>query len=406
MLAARLPWWRYTNAPQSWAQLLGEDGGKCALALGVLGLLMALYVWGLRFVRAGDGADRRLIWTFSLVFAITLLWLLPVTSDLFAYLCQAHMLTDLGANPLLQAPVEVADSLLSAYPSAYGTRPTAYGPAWILLSAVGTVGRYDVPTGLLYLKGLAAAAYLISAWLVERILLESRPEMARVALYLFAWNPLVLLMAVGDGHNDIAMVALVLLALWLLLRERWALSFSALALSVWVKYVSLVLVPLFGVYLWRRLVQEQPGGFLGAATRVGTAVTTVSLLVIVPLVPLEAIEGIVAGFLQPLNWHASAGHLPAVALAAGLLLYGFAYALLLLRFSRGSGSFQDLVDASFAAFLLAFVFGAARSQPWHLLWSAGVAGLPSNRWAVRSLVVLSGLMLAAQVGVEWGILRV
>ena len=38
------------------------------------------------------------------------------------------------------------------------------------------------------------------------------PGAALEGLYFFAWNPLVLLMAVGDGHNDIVLVALVLLA--------------------------------------------------------------------------------------------------------------------------------------------------------------------------------------------------
>ncbi len=401
LLAVRLPWWRFSGVPQSWAELLGKDYSTFALCLSVTGVLMALYVWGMRLVQAGSGADRRIVWAFACVFAGVLLWLLPITSDLFAYLCQAHMFTDLGANPLLQAPSGVANSLTEVYPTVYSTRPTAYGPAWILLSAIGTVGPHDLPMGLLYLKGLGAVAYLVCAWLVERILLELRPDVALEGLYLFAWNPLVLLMAVGDGHNDIVLMALTLLALWLLLREHWALSLSVLALSVWVKYVTLVLVPLFGLYLSRHLAGERGVHRLRPVARGGLAAVFVSLVVVAPFNPVQGLAGMAERFLRPLNWYVGAGQVPTLVLSVGLCMYGLAYLVLLVRFWRGRGTFQQLINSSFMALLLAFILGAARSQPWHVLWPAALAGISSNRRARSMVVGLSGIMMAVQVGVEW-----
>jgi hypothetical protein len=87
----------------------------------------------------------------------------------------------------------------------------------------------------------------------------------------------------------------------------------------------------------------------------------------------------------------------------GLVLFSVAYIYLLVRFWRGSGSFQELVTSSFRALLLAFLLGAARSQPWHLLWPATLAGLSSSRKSQAVIVGLSGLMLAVQVSVEWGV---
>ena len=401
-LAIRLPWWRYGDALQRWAELLGEGGVTFALCLGGVGMLMALYVWGLRCVRAG-GADRRTIWAFAIIFATVLMWLLPITSDLFAYLSQAHMLTDLGANPLLQAPIEVVDPFLRNYPTVYGARPTVYGPAWVLLSAVGTAGAHDVPTGLFYLKVLAVAAFLAGAWLVERILLELRPEAALEGLYLFAWNPLVLLMAVGDGHNDMAMMALALLAVWLLLRKRWPLAFGALALSVWIKYVSLILLPFFAIYAWRCMQCQQRRAPLRPLARGWLAAAAVSLVVVTPLSPLQGLVGTARRLLHPLNWYAGVGDWPASVLGVGLLLFSMAYISLLVRFWRGSRSFQDLVNGGFTALILAFLLGAARSQPWHLLWPATLAGLSSSRKMQAVIVGLSGLMLAVQVSVEWAV---
>ena len=402
VLAGRLSWWRYGGTLQSWAQLLGEDRATCGICLAGIGILMALYLWGLRCVRSG-GVERRIIWAFAFTFSAVLLWLMPITSDLFAYLSHAHMLTDLGANPLLQAPLDFQDPLLLAYPTVYAARPSVYGPAWILLSAIGTVGPHDVPVGLFYLKGLAAVAYLGGAWLVERILLEFRPKVAQEGLYLFAWSPFVLLMAVGDGHNDMVMMALALLAIWLLSKERWALAFGVLALSVWIKYVSLALLPLFGLYVWRRQEQAQRRDLLRPMTHGGLAAVLVSFVVVAPLGRMEGLLGIAERLLHPLNWRGGAAGTPALVLGIGLFLFLLAYVVLFVRAWRGSGSFQQLMNVSFLALLLAFLLGAARSQPWHLLWPAALAGLSDYRWAVPVIAGLSGIMLVVQVGVEWAV---
>jgi hypothetical protein len=347
--------------------------------------------------------DRWTIWVFALLFALVLLWLLPITSDLFAYLNQAHMLTDLGANPMLQAPIDIPDPFLRNYATVYDVRPTAYGPAWVLLSAVGTMGAHDVPMGLLYLKGLAIVAYLASAWLVERILLQSRPDLALEGLYLFAWNPLVLLMGVGDGHNDMVMMAFVMLAIWLLARERWAAAFGALALSIWIKYVSLILLPFFAIYTLRCLVRDQRKAHLRPLAHGWLALAAVSLVLVAPLSPPEGLAAAAVRLLHPLNWRAGAGVLPSSVLSVGLILFFVVCVCLLVRFWRGSSSLQELVDASLIALLLAFLLGAARSQPWHLLWPATLAGLSGSRRTQAAIVGLSGLMLAVQVGVEWAV---
>lgn len=401
-LAVRLPLWRYGETLQSWTRLLGKNGVTFGICLGGLALLMALYLWGLRSVRAG-GAERRTIWAFAFAFAAILLWLLPITSDLFAYLIHAYMLTDLGANPLLQAPLEFQDPLILSYSTVYAERPSVYGPAWVLISAIGTAGPHDVPVGLFYLKGLAAVAYLGGAWLVEKILLEYRPQVALEGLYLFAWSPFVLLMAVGDGHNDVCMMALALLAIWLLLRERWVLAFGMLALSVWTKYVSLALLPLFGIYAWRRLDQGQQRDPVIPVTHGGLAVVFVSFLVVAPLGRVEGLLGVADRLLRPLNWRGGFAGKPAWMLGIGLSLLLLTYVVLLLRTSRGSGSFQELVNAGFLALLLAFLLGAARSQPWHLLWPAALAGLSDYRWAMAVIIGLSVIMLVVQLGVEWAV---
>jgi hypothetical protein len=437
-VTVRLPWVRYGGQLWSWSELLGKDWRVFAACLGGILLLMAAYLLGWRLVR--QAPRRRLVWVFVSLYAATLFWLLPITSDLFTYLIRAHLFTDMGLNPLLVAPFDVGrDPLVLAYPAAYDSEPSVYGPAWLLVSAPGTLGLDDLAAGTLYLKGLALAAFLSCAWLVEHILRRIRPAQAIEGLYLFAWNPLVLLMAVGDGHNDIVMMAAVLLALWFALRERWLLAFAVLALSVWTKYVSVLLFPLLAIYAWKQLGARRGAkgdrlveGSLSHGTAEGAqedrreslrstapkavshgrrlpvvaegmaVASVVSVVLFVPFWSPNLVSELVDRLLQPDNWHQAATGLPVGMLNAGLVLLAAAYVLLVRWSARGAGSFQRLANAGVVALLSVFVLVAARSQPWHLIWTAALAPLSDKKWVWTVLIGLTAVMLAAQVWVEWG----
>lgn len=488
--AVRLPWWRYGGRLNSWRRILGGGAAKSgsgwdwtlvACVLGIL-ILMAAYLWGWRAVRTRP-VSRWIIWAGAVLFALTLFWLLPATSDLFGYLSQAHLFTDLGANPLAEATIGWhGDALLQAYQTRYAARPSAYGPAWVLLSSLGTAGKYDVVVGLFYLKGLALVAYLGCAWLVQQITVEVRPDSALEATYLFAWNPLVLLMAVGGGHNDIVMMAAVMTAAWFLLRRQWGLAFGALALSVWTKYVSAAFIPLFGLYAaqaaivwgtagdtetarepgWLQALGERlrsvhgrhsrlmkaterklggvSGGLRKVLLRSTASLVGVTALVVLPFGQPDWMGGALWRLVRPANWQRATPEQATWILIPGLLLFAVAYVLLVVRYAvathvvhrpgqvgksvglrlseegaqrsvllpevaddpSGKCRFQRLMDTSFAIVLLAFVLGAARSQPWHLIWPAALAGLTSRRWAWPAIIGLSTVMLCAQVWVEWG----
>jgi hypothetical protein len=396
----RLSWWSYGGRLWSWAEILGRGNLQFWICLAGIGVLLVAYFCGWRVVRQGGG-KRWVIWSFAGVFALTLFWLQPITSDLFSSLSRAHLFTDLGGNPLLDAPLDYGDALVRAYPTVYATRPMVYGPAWLLFSAPGTLGRPDVAAGLIYLKGLAVVAYLGCAWLLERILQRLRPVAAIESLYLFAWNPLVLLMAVGDGHNDIVMMALALLALWLLVREHWVSAFGVLTLSIWVKYASGILFPLFALYAWRRAGHEQGHRRWTVATEAGLVAASISCLLFAPFGGLARVTGLVERLLWPVNWRSGAAYPPALALLAGLGVFAIAFTVLVWWVMRGDLSLQQIGNACFFASLLAFLLGAARSQPWHLIWPVALAGVSDRRWAWPVVAGMSTLMLAVELWVEW-----
>ncbi len=424
--ALRLPWWRYGGSLQSWRRILNgtQAGAAPAAELTALGvclfavaLLVAVHI-GSRRLAANERAARRIVWAGAIVFGGTLMGLLPITSDLFSYLGQAHQVTDLGVNPLLTAMRDApSDPLVQAYPTVYGETPSSYGPAWLLIASLGTLGRRDEILGVLYLKALSFAAYLAATWLLSRILDRVRPESKVKGMVLFSWNPLVLLMAVGDGHNDMVMMSLVLLATWFLLRRRWALAMGTLVLSIWVKYVSLIFLPLFLLYALRaepvvvagriQVAQFRSDSDRGVPSwslvrRGSFAAVAVSAVVLIPFGGLGWLPQTVSRLLHPVNGCGPLVELSGPVLMVGIGLFVVAYGLVAWRFVRGRNELGRLADACFVVALLAFLLGAARSQPWHLVWAAALAPLSGARWAPYVITGLSALMLVGQVWIEWG----
>ena len=72
------------------------------------------------------------------------------------------------------------------------------------------------------------------------------------------------------------------------------------------------------------------------------------------------------------------------------------------RYIRRVERFQSFGSWMFLTALAVFGLGAARSQPWHLVWPLSLAGLSDLRWSRFAVGVLSVVMVGAQIWIEWG----
>lgn len=247
-------------------------GGLVAYGAGIVALFW-LYFWAIRLTRpdvAGGNpppaVSPRFIFFSSTFLALVSILSYPLTAiDLFIYAIRTRGWALYGLNPLSTAPEQLptTDPWLGLA-GEWVDAPSPYGPVWEWLSlGAYYLGRGDYLSHLLLLKILAALAYLGCIWVVYRVLQRLRPEWALAGTLAFAWNPLVLLESVQNGHNDILMTFFLLAAGWVLVnlvtvdgRDRTSLTLLPvvlvslfLALSILVKFATVMVVPFFLIAL-------------------------------------------------------------------------------------------------------------------------------------------------------------
>jgi hypothetical protein len=105
----------------------------------------------------------------------------------------------------------------------------AYGPLWEYASgtvarAVGALSRATLPDYILGYRLLAIAMAGLCSLFIFLIVRRETPGLVVVALVAWLWNPLVVISTALGAHNDGLMLALMLVALLCVQRERWLLD--------------------------------------------------------------------------------------------------------------------------------------------------------------------------------------
>ncbi len=223
--------------------------GIIAFILGIL-VLFGVYFW---LMRQDLPAGAPYV---PLVFAGTLFFSYPTMAiDLFIYAIRTRGWALYQLNPLLTAPAALpAGDPWLKLAAEWIDAPSPYGPVWEILSlSVFNPVNGNFLAHLFALKAIAIAAYLVSIWLIGDILSVIHPEWKVWGQVAFAWNPLVLLETAQNAHNDIVMVALLLAAVWAMVRGKDHLSLLFLALSVLIKFITVLFAPFLIAYLTLKL---------------------------------------------------------------------------------------------------------------------------------------------------------
>jgi hypothetical protein len=357
----------------------------CALVAGS-GYLLALERLGR--VRGAGGRGLALCLILGALWRVPLLVQAPrLSTDVYRYVWDGR-LQHLGENPYSLVPDDPAAAALHTPVTRHLTNgwvPTPYPPgAELFFRGVTAVEES---------AGAVKAALVVCDALVVLVVLRLLAASGQSAWWslAYAWNPLVALEGAGNGHVDLLGTLAVVAAACALARRRRTIAALAFALAVGVKFIPIVLAPLF----WRRLrVRDVVAG------------TALLLALYLPFVhqgriPLGSLgayltywrfNGPLFAALQPL---ASPTILAAFAMMAGLVVAGWARARL-------------CVDSAAAwAWPVAVALALAPSvYPWYLLWLTPFLYTPATRplavWTVTILPTYLALYLERVHG-SWGL---
>ena len=93
----------------------------------------------------------------------------------------------------------------------------------------------------------------VCGWLIYELLRRDRPAQAQTALLVWLWNPLLLIASAIGAHNDLVMLTLLLLVFWAFQRQYWLVGLLTFVLAAHVKLTVLILTPVIGLWLARRI---------------------------------------------------------------------------------------------------------------------------------------------------------
>lgn len=167
--------------------------------------------------------------------------------DLFNYLFNAKMVLVYHANPQLTAAVNFPNDPMLRFMQNVHT-PAPYGYGWTAVSLIPGLVWFSGKFTLAFwaMKTFIAAFWLGQLWILKKLVTKQFPKESW-RFWLFALNPLVLVETLINGHNDVVMMFLALLAYWFWLNVRKVKSILFLLFSASIKYASIVLLPLYFV---------------------------------------------------------------------------------------------------------------------------------------------------------------
>jgi glycosyl transferase family 87 len=225
-----------------------DTAARVAIQAGLFAIFVAVLFDHSR--RPLEPRELRAALGFALLFRLCLLFAPPFYSDdLYRYLWDGRVQTELHRNPYLHAPAEepevpFREELLPRinHPDV----PTVYPPvSEMLFALIARIGPSAIAV-----KGILVICDLLLTGVLLRLLRRLGLPDAQVLIY--AWNPLVVAEVAGNGHVDVLAILLLVTGIHLIIVERSVLSTIALGLSTGAKFLPVLTFPILARRVPRR----------------------------------------------------------------------------------------------------------------------------------------------------------
>ncbi len=175
-----------------------------------------------------------------------------LSTDVFSYIAYARMGVEHGLNPYTHGPIAISHDPVYHYVGPDWKKvATAYGPIYTLISyPFGLLGVNGAIWGMKLLAMLASAATLALTWRCARL----RAIDPVKAVLIVGANPLYVIYALGGAHNDLLMMALMMVAVALTFAGRDGSAATTVVVGALVKATVAALLPF--MILARRSVAQ------------------------------------------------------------------------------------------------------------------------------------------------------
>jgi hypothetical protein len=196
----------------------------------------------------------------AVAFHVVILFLpLVISRDVYSYIAHGQIVSVHGANPYVATPADFPSFLTRELvgPKWVDT-PSVYGPLFSHLAGVVTrlSSRLDVLVDAF--RQIAIGASLATTFAIGALVRRIRPDRAAFAIAAFGLNPVVLIQSAASGHNDLLVALSVVLAAWLVLRDRTLPAVAVLTCGALVKATVFFPVLLLVVWAaWRRPPEDR-----------------------------------------------------------------------------------------------------------------------------------------------------
>ena len=185
----------------------------------------------------------------GILFRFCLIFSIPALSDDFYRFVWDGRIQQLGINPFDFTPTQFikqhSDPLLHKIfpylnsPDYYSVYPQICQSIFKIASGIGGVSLYQT---VIILKSAIFLSELGTILLLKKLL--SARINAKSLQLIYVLNPLVIIELSGNIHFEALMIFFVLLAVWLINKQRYISSAGALSLAVQAKLLPLIFIPL------------------------------------------------------------------------------------------------------------------------------------------------------------------
>jgi hypothetical protein len=267
---AREPLFHIATTPASSGPMGGAGAANLLFLLLGISFLLSLIAGRIgrtimreRLTAANIRSLLVLILFFTACFGISLLFIPGIMSqDMLLYGLYGRLVTVYHANPYTAAlSLYQHDLLRQGLSGSIANTPP--GPVWMdICIVVAQLSGASVANVIIGFRVLGLAAHLANAGLIWLILAKQKPELRASATILYAWNPLVLLLAASGMHLDIVLILFILLAIFTFQRKSFMLGWVFLIMAALINLLALLFLPLFLRVMAKEARVRRPGARL------------------------------------------------------------------------------------------------------------------------------------------------